>query len=114
MMGFSHSEGPLTTFVDDYQHMRSLGVVDLDTAILPDVFGVRAFDARKPVVRVLPGQFGNLVRVLVPDAAATPMEFHDIILEDLVSTPDTQWSGALCGRCLYRIVWITCAANITA
>ena len=40
--------------------------------------------------RVLPGQFGNLVRVLIPDAAATPMEFHDIILEDLVGTPDSQ------------------------
>ena len=40
------------------------------------VFGRRDFDARGPVVRVLPGRFGNLFRVLVPDAAATPMEFH--------------------------------------
>ena len=59
-----------TTFVDDYAHDSSL-------------------DAREPVVRVLPGHFGNMVRVLVPDAAASPMEFHDIILEDLVGTPDS-------------------------
>ena len=52
MMDVSHSEGPLTTFVDDYRRMRSsngssldkpvtltsLDVVDLDTAILPDCF----------------------------------------------------------------------------
>ena len=56
-----------TIFVDDYAHDSCL-------------------DAREPVVRVLPGHFGNMVRVLVPDAAASPMEFHDIILEDLVGS----------------------------
>ena len=48
------------------------------------------FDDWEPVSSVLPGQFSNLVRVLVPDATMTPMEFHDIILEDLVGTPDSQ------------------------
>ena len=70
--------------------LSSLSVVDLDPAILPDVFGLRAFDSRELLTCVLPGQFNKFIRVLVPDAAATPMEFHDIILEDLVGTPDSR------------------------
>ena len=60
--------------------MSSLGVVDLDTSIVPDIFGLRAFDSREPISRMLPGQFSNELRVLVPDAAATPVDFHDIVL----------------------------------
>ena len=34
----------------------SLGVVDLDLTVCPDVFGLRAFDEEKmPVTRMLPG-----------------------------------------------------------
>ena len=54
MMDVSHNGETLNTFVDDYRHMRSsndssldkslilisLSVVDLDTAIPPDVFGL--------------------------------------------------------------------------
>ena len=57
MMDVSHSNGPLDTYVDDYRRLRSsneysldkpvnlssLGVEDLDPAILPDVFGLRGF-----------------------------------------------------------------------
>ena len=71
----SYIEGPLKIFEDDYRRMRSsndvvvdkivdlssLGVVDLDTTIMPDVFSRRAFDAQETVARVLPGDFGNLV-----------------------------------------------------
>ena len=59
---------------DKLVDLSTLGVVDLDTSITPDVFGLRAFL--------------NLVCVLVPDATAGPMGFHDIILEDLTGTPD--------------------------
>ena len=62
--------------------------MDLDTAIVPNVFGLRAFDPREPVARMLPGDFGNSVRVLVPDATTQPMGFHDSILEDVVGTQD--------------------------
>ena len=65
-----------------------LGVVDLDTSIMPDVFGLRAFDHREPVVRMLLGEFENMVQVLVPDATATPVGFHDVLLENLSNTPD--------------------------
>ena len=99
-MDISYYEGPLKTYVDDYRCMRSsndfkldklvdlssLGVVDLSTSIVPDVFGLRAFDSQEPV---LPGDFSNSVCVLVPDAAATPMNFHDILLDDLSSTLDS-------------------------
>ena len=55
---------------------------------MPDVFGLRAFDSREPVVRLLPGEFQNTIRVLMPDATAEPRGFHDIILEDLANTPN--------------------------
>ena len=88
--------------VDDYYCMRSsndndradpvglssLGVVDLDTSIVPDVFGLRAFDSREPIYRMLPGQFPNELCVLIPDAGATPVDFHDIIMSDLRATPE--------------------------
>ena len=103
-MYISHIEGPLKAYEDDYRRMRSsndlkvdkivdlsfLGVVDLDTSIVPDVFGIRAFDAQEPVACVLPGDFRNWVCVLVPDAAATPMDFHDIVLEELSSMLDSR------------------------
>ena len=66
--------------------LSSLGVIELDTFI-PDVFGLQAFDSREPVTQMLPGQFGNLVRVLVLDNEATPVAFHYVILEDLVGIP---------------------------
>ena len=78
-MDISDIEGPLKIYEDDYRRIRSsndqkvdkivdlssLGVVDLNTSIVPDVFGLRAFDV-----------------------AATPMDFHDIVLDDLSGTLD--------------------------
>ena len=106
-MDIEDIEGPLKTYEDNYRHMNdydlkvdmivdlsSLGVVDLDTSIVPDVFGLRAFDAQEPVVRALQGDFRNWVRVLVPDAAAT--DFHDIVLEDLSGTLDSQARRIVC------------------
>ena len=58
--------------------LSSLGVADLDTSIVPDVFGLQAFDPREPISWMLPGQFQNTLWVLVPDAAASPLNFHDI------------------------------------
>ena len=36
-------------------NMYSLGVMDLDLSISPDVLGLRAFNAEQPVTRMLPG-----------------------------------------------------------
>ena len=43
----------------DPQILSSLGVVDLDLSITPDVFGLRAFDIAKPFICMMPGQFPN-------------------------------------------------------
>ena len=68
--------------------LSSLGVVDLDTSIVPDVFGRLAFDPREPISWMLLGETQHNLRVLVPDAAASPVNFHDIVLEDIRATPD--------------------------
>ena len=60
---------PIRTYTDNYHKMRvtqevdgsdpkdlcSLGMVDLDLSISPDAFGLRAFDNKKPLTRMLPG-----------------------------------------------------------
>ena len=84
-------------YVDDYYSMRSsndndqadpvglssLGVVDLYTSSLLEDFGLWAFDSREPISRMLPGQFPNELRVLIPDAGTAPVAFHDIVMTDL-------------------------------
>ena len=55
---------------------------------MPDMFALRAFDQRELAVRVLPGDFSNTVRVLVPDATATPVGFHYVLIENMSNTPD--------------------------
>ena len=95
-MSVSDLAGPVQKYVDDYYSRRSsndndlsepmglssLGVVDLDTSIIPDVFGLRAFAPWEPISLMLRGQFKNTLWVLVTDAAASPVNFHDIVLED--------------------------------
>ena len=76
------------TFLGEKVGLQTLGVVDLDTSIMPDVFGLREFDRSKPVVWVLPGDFSNTIRMLMPDVSATPVAFHDILIEDLKRTPE--------------------------
>ena len=82
--------------MDDYHCMRpsndtdndtivdftTLGVVDLDTSIMPDVFGLQAFDSQEP------GDLVNTIRVLVLDATASPIGLHDVMLENLANSPD--------------------------
>ena len=67
--------------------LSSPGVVTLDTTIVPDVFGLHAFDHRAPAVRVLPGKFSNTVRVLVLDVNVAPVGFHDVLVANLSNTP---------------------------
>ena len=48
-------------------NMYSLGVMDLDLSISPDVFGLRAFDATTPVTRMLPRSSPCELRLMLPD-----------------------------------------------
>ena len=66
-------------------NMYSLGVMDLDLSISPDVFGLRAFDDTKPVTRMLPGSSPCELRLM--DDRVGNDGFHDVIIENLSGTP---------------------------
>ena len=112
VMGDSSYIEPVQKYVDDCHGMRSsndndrvdpvglssLGVVDLDISIVPDVFGL---------------WFPNELCVLIPDAGATLVDFHDIIMSDLHATPE--WRArrivpsdvTLLRRCWPKILFAT-------
>ena len=68
-------------------NMYSLGVMDLDLSISPDVFGLRAFDAEQPVTRMLPGSSPCELRLMLPDDRLGIDGFHDVLIENLSATP---------------------------
>ena len=68
-------------------NMYSLGVMDLDLSISPDVFGLRAFDAEQPVTRMLPGSSPCELRLMLPDDKLGIDGFHDVLIENLSATP---------------------------
>ena len=68
-------------------NMYSLGVMELDLSISPDVFGLRAFDNEKPVTRMLPGSSPCELRLMIPDDKLGKDGFHDVIIENLSGTP---------------------------
>ena len=51
-------------------NLCSLGVVDLDLTVCPDVFGLRAFD----------------LILLIPDAMIGQDGFHDVVIDNLIGT----------------------------
>ena len=67
-------------------NLFSLGVVDLDLTVCPDVFGLRAFDEKMPVTRMLPGASQCDLRLLIPDASIGQDGFHDVVIENLIGT----------------------------
>ena len=68
-------------------NMNSLGVMDLDLSISPDVFGLRAFDTYSPIARMLPGSTPCELRLMLPDAKLGIDVFHDIIIDNLTASP---------------------------
>ena len=73
------------------------GVVVLDTSVVPNVLGMRARYPDAELTRVLPGRAKNSVRVLIPDARATPRGFHDDTLVDMTGeTGPTVSVGEMC------------------
>ena len=63
--------------------LDSPGVVVWDTSVVPNVLGLRAHYTEVEPTRVLPGMAQNSVRVLIPDASATPRGFHDVTIVDM-------------------------------
>ena len=68
-------------------NMNSLGVMDLDLSISPDVFGLRAFDTDSPIARMLPGSTPCELRLILPDPKFGIDGFHDIIIDNLTASP---------------------------
>ena len=68
-------------------NMYSLAVKDLDLSISPDVFGLGAFDAMKPVTRMLPGSSPCELRLMLPGDKLGTDGFHDILVENMSGTP---------------------------
>ena len=67
-------------------HLGSLGVLDLDLTVCPDVFGLGAFDEKMPITRTLPGSSPCDLRLLIPDAGIGQDGFHDVVIENLLGT----------------------------
>ena len=67
-------------------HLGSLGVLDLDLTVCPGVFGLRAFDEKMPVAKMLPGASPCDLRLLIPDAGIGQDGFHDVVIENLIGT----------------------------
>ena len=67
--------------------MCSLGVVDLDLSLSPDAFGLRAFDNKKPLTRMLPGSTPCELRLLLPDSSLGTDGFHDVLIDSLAASP---------------------------
>ena len=67
----------------------SLGVVDLDLSLSPDVFGLKAFDDSLPNTRMLPGSSPCELRLLLPDSKIGTDGFQDVIIENLSAS--TTW-----------------------
>ena len=78
----SHDENGLIQM-----NMYSLGMMDLDLSISPDVFGLQAFDATKPITRMLPGSSPCELRLMLPDDKLGMDGFHDVLIENLSGTP---------------------------
>ena len=68
--------------------MLSLGVIYLDFSILPDAFGLRAFDHEKPLTRMLPASTPCELRLMLPNSTMGSDGFHDVVIENLDATPD--------------------------
>ena len=67
-------------------NLCSLGVVDLDLSLCPDVFGLKAFDENMPITRMLPGSCPCELRLLLPDTNIGKNGFHDVVVENLIGS----------------------------
>ena len=61
----------------------SLCVVDLDLSLSQDAFGLRAFDIKKLLTRMLPGSSPCELQVMLPDSKLSMDGFHDVLIDNL-------------------------------
>ena len=78
----------------DPKNLCSLGVVDLDLSLSPDVFGLRAFDSKLPLTRMMPGSNPCELRLMLPNSTMGADGFHDMVIENLSASPTWRSSHA--------------------
>ena len=71
----------------DPKNLWSLGVVDLDLSLSPDVFGLRAFDSKLSLMRMPPGSNPCELRLMLPDSTIGVEGFRDVVIENLSTSP---------------------------
>ena len=71
----------------DPKNLCSLGVVDLYLLLSPDIFGLRDFDGKLPLTRMLPGSNPRKLRLMLPDSTIGADGFHDVVIENLSVSP---------------------------
>ena len=76
----SRSSCVYRTLLQNEQYGR---VLDLDLSLCPDVFGLKAFDEKIPITRMLPGSSPCELRLLLPDTKIGKDGFHDVVVETL-------------------------------
>ena len=69
-----------------YFGTNTMDVVDLDLSLCPDVFGLKAFDEKMPITRMLPGSSPCELRLLLPDTNIGKDGFHDVVVENLIGS----------------------------
>ena len=72
--------------------MCSLSVVDLDLSLSPDAFGLRAFDSKKQLTRMLPRSSPCELRLMLPDSKLGTNGFHDVMVDNLSTSPSWRTS----------------------
>ena len=73
-------------YSSEVTNLCSLGVVDLDLSLCPDVFGLKAFDENMPITRMLPGSSPCELRLLLTDTNIGKGGFHDVVVENLIGS----------------------------
>ena len=61
-------------------------MVDLDLSLCPDVFGLKAFDEKMLITRMLLGSSPCELRLLLPDNNIRKDGFHDVVVENLIGS----------------------------
>ena len=65
----------------------SLGVVDLELSLSPDMLGLCAFDSKLPLTQMLPGSNPCELRLMLPDSMMGADGFHDVVIENMSASP---------------------------
>ena len=88
----------------DVINLCSLGVVDLDLSVSPDVFGLGAFEENLPVTRMLLGSSPSELRLLLPGSMIGKEGFHDVVVENLTASPT--WRSRHVSQSYLRPEWV--------